>query len=168
MLPRLVAVVPPFPSDKFLTGFSLTAYRSGLLLLLLLSFAALAQDGVAPSRYLAEIELHTEAELLSVLERSDLLFSDGDLTQADPYPVRLVLHGPEARLFLKENYLAHKSTVDLAARLSALGVIDVKVCETWMGGNRVRVEQLPPFVGTVRYGPAEERRLMRDEGYVYF
>jgi len=69
---------------------------------------------------------------------------------------------------LRENYASHRATVDLAAKLSAFGIIELKVCETWMGGNRVSASQLPPFIGTVPYGPTERRRLIEEQGYVYF
>ena len=58
--------------------------------------------------------------------------------------------------------------MDLAARLSAFKVVDIKVCRTWMGGQRLDESQLPPFVATVPFGPAEEKRLMEEENYVYF
>jgi intracellular sulfur oxidation DsrE/DsrF family protein len=119
-------------------------------------------------RYLADIELHTEAELLEALQRSEHLMDEGVLGRNTSSPVRFVLHGPEARILLLQNYSQHKSTVDLAARLSAFGAVDIKVCETWMGGNRVNPSELPPFVGTVPYGPSEESRLRNEEGYIYF
>jgi hypothetical protein len=138
-----------------------------LLIGLLVSVDVVAQQNTE-SRYLVEIELHTEAELLDALERSEQLFAEGVLTQGATYPVRFVLHGPEVQVLLRENYREHKGTVDLAARLSALGIVDMKVCETWMGHNRVLPGQLPPFIGTVPYAPREARRLMREDGYDYF
>ena len=119
-------------------------------------------------RYLVEIELHTEAELRDALGRADQLFSEGRLEQGTATPVRFVLHGPEVNVLLRQNYIAHKQTVDLAARLSALGLVDMKVCETWMSRNNVSASDLPPFVGTVPYAPREKRRLMREEDYSYF
>ncbi len=120
------------------------------------------------SRYLAEMELHTAEELHGVLVRAEQLLADGALSLDAPVPVTFVLHGPEVRILLRQNYLANKSTVDLAASLSALGVVEIKACETWLGGNRIAVEQLQPFVGTVSYAPTEIRRLVKDEGYLYF
>jgi uncharacterized protein len=156
MLPPPVVVVRPSPYNALLALF-----------LFFFSAALIAQQDLEP-RYLAEIELHTEAELLDVLERSEQLLQSGALSIGTASPVRFVLHGPEVRALLRENYSQHKDTIDLAARLSALGVVDIKVCETWMGGNRISVEQLPPFIGTVPYGPGEQRRLMSEQGYVYF
>jgi len=120
------------------------------------------------SSYVAAIELHTTAELHAVLLRADKLLTEGVALQGHPASVTFVLHGPEVRSLLRQNYLQNKSTVDLAARLSALGVVDIKACETWMGGNSVNPEELQPFVGTVNYGPAEIDRLIDEEGYIYF
>ena len=118
--------------------------------------------------YVASIELHTTAELYSVLQRADQLLMDGVALQSDPAAVTFVLHGPEVRSLLRQNYRQNKAMVDLAARLSALGVVEIMACETWMGGNSVAPEDLQPFVGTVSYGPAEIRRLIAEENYLYF
>lgn len=122
----------------------------------------------AAPRYLADIELHTEAELLELLERAEALVEQGTLEPGSGEPVRFVLHGPEALSLINDNYAQHKTVVDLAARLTELDIVDIRVCETWMGGNGVMQSQLPHFVGTVRFGPAEERRLLQQDDYVYF
>lgn len=118
--------------------------------------------------YVAAIELHTTAELQSVLQRADQLLLDGVALQSDPATVTFILHGPEVRSLLRQNYRQNKSMVDLAARLSALGVVEIMACDTWMGGNSVAAEDLQPFVGTVSYGPSEIRRLVEEEDYLYF
>ena len=65
------------------------------------------------------------------------------------------------------NYARYKDTVDLAARLEAFGLIDIRICEAWMSDNQVLQSDLPPFVDTVPFGPAEARRL-EAAGYVSF
>ena len=169
MQQRLVVVVPLSQYKR--NFFGATAWPGFFLLSYALLLGAVvntqAQTSTEP-RYLVAIELHTQAELMQALRRSEQLLNEGILSQHSPSPVQFVLHGPEARILLLENYSRYKETVDLAARLSAFGVVDLKVCETWMGGNRVDVEQLPAFVGTVPYGPAEKRRLMEDQEYIYF
>lgn len=119
-------------------------------------------------QYLAEIELHTAQELRTLLERADELLAGGGLPLDSPIPVTFVLHGPEVKILLRQNYLSNKATVDLAARLSALGVVDIKACETWMGGASVAVEDLQPFVQTVPFGPSEINRLVKEQSYLYF
>jgi len=161
-------VALPSPSDS-LSLLSPLLTR-GLLLgvWLCLSAATMSQAVSQQPRYLAEIELHTEAELLQLLERAQQLSDEGVIQADSAYPVRFVLHGPEVRVLLSENYDQHRQTVDLARELSRRGLVDVRVCETWMGSQRITGDQLPPFIGTVPYGPGEERRLLREEEYVYF
>ncbi|MEH6591096.1 MAG: acyl-CoA transferase [Halioglobus sp.] len=119
-------------------------------------------------RYIAEIRLNTAAEFYSVLMRAEQMLAAGALPSTSPVPVTFILHGPEVRILLRQNYLANKSTVDLAAALSALGVVDIKACETWMGGEGIRAEELQPFVSTVAYGPAEIKRMVEEANYLYF
>lgn len=152
-------------------------HRSPLLLarwlfgLFLLWFALTSQaelqhaDGTVAPRYLADIEVHSAAELESILQRADDLNNAGELDAGEP--IVFVLHGKEGKVFLRDRYDDNKDLVDLAARLSALRVVDVRVCERWMGWQRIQVEELQPFITTVPSGPAEIDRLM-DEGYVYF
>lgn len=153
----------------------MTPLPGSFLIVFGLLFAALvfAQDNAPDtsregSYYVAAIELHTTAELHAVLERADRLLAQGLALQSDPATVTFVLHGPEVTSLLRQNYLKNKATVDLAARLSALGVVKIKACKTWMGGNAVAEEDLQPFVGTVEYGPEEIRRLVEQEDYLYF
>lgn len=108
------------------------------------------------------------AELHSVLQRADKLFADGDLQAGSNPPVAFILHGAEAKALLRDNYQQNKATVDLAARLSAFQVVDIKVCETWMNGQKIDAAMLPPFIGTVPYAPDAKKRLMEEQGYVYF
>lgn len=139
------------------------------ILLALGPWQALAQSDTAePPGYIAGIELHTAQELQTALKRAEKLLLDGRLPLGSQMPVAFVLHGPEARVLLRQNYLKYKATVDLAASLSALGVVDIKACETWMGGNRIMVEELQSFVGTVPYGPREVDRLVKEKNYLYF
>jgi intracellular sulfur oxidation DsrE/DsrF family protein len=151
-----------------ISGVTLRANAVGSLLLslgllMLLSTHALAQSG---PRYLANIELHTTAELFDVLQRSEMLFDDGELAQQSP--VAIVLHGAEARAFLRKDYSQNKSLVNLAAKLTALGAVDIQVCEVWMGSQSLDAKKLQPFVGIVTYGPSEIRRLVAEENYIYF
>lgn len=120
------------------------------------------------SRYLTRIELHTAGELMAALQRADHLYLSGEHQIGVDTPVAFVLHGPEARVFMTLNYAGNQALVNLAAKLSALDVVDIKVCKTWMGSATIDELQLLPFVGTVPYGPAEEQRLIDEEGFVYF
>ncbi len=88
---------------------------------------------------------------------------------AEPVPpIIMMLHGKEAERFLKSHYAQNQSLVDQSARLSAFGLIDVKICETWLRRNNHGLDELFPFIGTVPYGAGELERLEQDEGYVEF
>jgi intracellular sulfur oxidation DsrE/DsrF family protein len=131
--------------------------------LILLATHSVAQN---EARYLANIELHTTAELLDVLQRSEMLFDDGELVEQSP--VAVVLHGVEARAFLRQDYNQYKSLINLAARLTALGAVDIQVCEVWLGSQSLDASQLQPFVNIVPNGPREVTRLTTEENYIYF
>lgn len=145
---------------------------ASLLLSLLLSFSVFALEPVsedlpeAPG-YLARLEMNTPEELYSALLRAEMLFLDGSFLNQLP-PATLVVHGPEVAVFFKREYKQNKTLIDLAARLSAFGVVDILVCETRMGVLGRDPHELFPFVGTVPFGPAEEKRLVKDEGFLYF
>lgn len=145
---------------------------ASLLLSLLLSFSAVAlepgsEDLPEAPGYLARLEMNTPQELYSALLRAEMLFLDGSFLNQLP-PATLVVHGPEVAVFFKQDYQQNKSLIDLAARLSAFGVVDILVCETRMGVLGRDPHELFPFVGTVPFGPAEEKRLAKEEGFLYF
>lgn len=141
-----------------------------VLLLLLFSLPVFSQTTLAVDEstdlYMARIELHTAEELLQALQRSNELFQANNFVMQTP--VAFVLHGAEAKVFFRNAYQHNQQLVDLAAKLSALNVVDIKVCKTWMGMQSLDENQLMPFVDTVRLGPTEERRLMEEQGYRYF
>lgn len=104
--------------------------------------------------------------MLDVLQRLDELASRADGLPAHE-PVVMVLHGDEAETFTRANYLVCKEAVDRAARLEALGLLDVRVCERWMRDESLMQSDLPSFVDAVPDGASEEPRLER-AGYLSF
>lgn len=183
MRPRLAAVVHRFPCSSYAGLFSrclifLVATASLVCSPLSLSRQPDSQPPLSQPRwaeepatntaYLAQIELHTAAELQSALQRADKLFNDGDLRPGKNPPVAFILHGAEAKALQQNKYQQNKALVDLAARLSAFQVVDIKVCETWMKGQKIDTTMLPPFIGTVPYAPDAKKRLLEEQGYVYF
>ena len=144
-------------------------YLAALVLLLASAWVAADDTYLDPEqRYLAEIELHTADEMQAILQRTEALLLQGIIPLDGEPRVAFVLHGPEVHILLRQNYLANKPVVDLAASLSALGVVEIKACETWMGSKGINADQLQPFVATVPYGPAEERELLEQQDYVSF
>lgn len=118
------------------------------------------------SAFVARIEAHTSNEISNILERLDgILQSEQAFPSSEP--LALVLHGDEVRTFLRQNYAQNREIVDLAARLDAFQAIDIQVCETWLRGASVNKSELPAFIDTVPYGPAQENKLL-EQGYEYF
>lgn len=114
---------------------------------------------------IAILHAHTPEELSGILDEAESWAN-----QSDAYPdqpIAIVLHGDEAKPFIKQNYKMYSKLVDKAAKLDAFNVVDIKICETWMGFNGVKRDQLPPFIDTVPFGPAEESKLL-DAGYQAF
>ena len=126
------------------------------------------EDGSGEPRYVADIELQTLEQFQQLLVRADELFLAGETSTGDEPAVVFVLHGPVLSSLLRENYLGNRPTVDLAARLSAFGVIDLKACRAWMRSASVSEADLQPFVETVSYGPGEVQRIVSESNYVYF
>lgn len=146
-----------------------TRARSLPLLCLLLAFAAAAQQEFpSGDRYVADIQLETSEEFLALLNRASQLFLEGVADQQEDARVTFVLHGPVINDLLRRNYLAKREVVDLAARLTALQVIEVQACLTWMGMNGVSESDLQPFVETVSFAPGEVRRLREEKNYLDF
>ena len=138
--------------------------ESGELMGKLQSPVIISEDALG---YLARIELNNPAEVEAALQRAeDIYLSDG-IPEGIP-PVVFVLHGPEVSVFQKSNYQRYKPIVDLAARLAAFEVVDIRICRTQMRVLSQSEDGLYPFVGSVPYGPAEAKRLLEDEQYVYF
>ena len=77
----------------------------------------------------------------------------------------LVLHGPDINLFTHNNYKDNKTLVDLAAKLDAFNIIDMKICETSMSSMGVSRSEVPVFIESVPYAPTEIRNLT-DDGYI--
>ncbi|BAZ92951.1 putative threonine efflux protein [Thiohalobacter thiocyanaticus] len=157
--------------------------RNFLLVLVLLTgggpgvlqAAPLPADGDAPRAHpipeileqrhrVYDINLHEPQELRRLLQRLDEV-TPGPRPGSNPPRFALVLHGPEIEFFAIGNYAEYRDLVDLAARLDAFGVIEVKACQTRMESLGLGGDDLPAFVEIVPFGPAEVERLER-EGYV--
>lgn len=120
-----------------------------------------------PGGYLARIQLDAPDQVEAALRRAQLLYETGEIRPGDA-PLTFVLHGPEVAIFFKENYEANQVLVDLAAKLSAFEVVDMKVCETRLGVFGESRQSLAPFISTVPFGPSEISRLINEEEFVYF
>lgn len=140
-----------------------------IFLFIFLPLTSVAQEGsVEQQNYVADIELQTSEEFLNLLSRAEQLMLAGASDAGKDPKVSFVLHGPVLTHLLRENYLENKKLVDLAASLSAMDVIEVKACRTWMGSHGLTEQQLQPFIETVAYGVAEVRTLLVEKNYVNF
>ena len=77
----------------------------------------------------------------------------------------MVIHGSDIDWFTHQNYEQNRQLVDLAARLDAYDVIDMKVCKKTMSDRGVKRKDIPPFIESVPYGPTEIKKRLLD-GYI--
>lgn len=115
--------------------------------------------------YVADISLHTPEELDLLFGRIEELLERPRIETETPL-VSLVLHGPEVGFFAFQNYEQYKNLVDRAAKLAALGAIDISICKTQMDSLGIAADEVPAFLRQVPYGPAEVKRLL-ESGHVY-
>lgn len=111
-----------------------------------------------------DITLHDPGELMLLLRQLERL-GGGPQANGTQASVALVLHGPEVAYFARGHYDHYRELVDLAARLDAFHVIEVKACRTRMKALGLKPEDMPAFIELVPYGPDEVERLRR-EGYL--
>ncbi len=115
-------------------------------------------------QFVADISVHTVAELEVLLGRVEQLLERP--RGADEVPlVSVVLHGPEVDFFVLQNYEQYKDIVDHAAKLSALGGVEINICLTQMRVRGIEPDQVPAFLNQVPYGPGEVERLL-NEGFI--
>lgn len=122
--------------------------------------------GADPERVVLDISVHTEEELRVLFDRAGQL-AEKLQPAGQEASIVLVLHGPEVEFFSTRNYDSYTEIVDQAARLDALDIVDVKICQTMMKIAGVERDDIPSFIEQVPLGSAEVDRLVR-EGYVYF
>ena len=128
--------------------------------------SAPAGTTVVPDKAVLDITVHTIEELQVLFARADKL-AQAPRSATGKSSVILVLHGPEVEFFSTRNYDRYKDIVDYAARLDALDIIDVKICQTMMATRGIARDDIPPFIEQVPDGSIEVERLV-GEGYVYF
>ena len=123
------------------------------------------------SDYVARIDLNKPGQIAEALRRAEAHFQSEDYFDSlnkPTGPIAFVIFGPDVAMFFKQNYSMYKATVDLAARLSSLGVIDIKVCQESAAASGLNRDDLLPFVSPVDVGQAELTRLLEEEDYSFF
>ncbi len=162
-----MAAVPPFLSNMKLLCHAIIFMVSCLAALPSHSQSESPLDSQNSSGYVARILNDSPEEVADALLRAEKLYAEGRLPQG-ANPISIILHGPEVEIFFKDKYDEYKKIVDLAAKLSAFGVVDVRVCETQSGIMGRGRSSIHPFIGTVPFGPTEVKRLLDQQNYVYF
>jgi uncharacterized protein len=114
--------------------------------------------------YVFDVSNHSIDEFQALLTRAE------EVSQAHPddfgdLKIVMVIHGPDIDWFTQQNYEHNRQLIDLAARLDAYDIIDMKVCEQTMSARGVIREDIPSFIESVPYGPAEIEHRLRD-GYI--
>jgi uncharacterized protein len=114
--------------------------------------------------YLFDVTDHTIEELEALLVRAD------EVSQTHPkdfedLEIVMILHGPDIDLFTSQNYAENKQLIDLASRLDAYDVIDMKVCEKTMSLRGVERQDIPSFIESVPFAPTEIKQRLQD-GYI--
>ncbi|HHH45111.1 MAG TPA: hypothetical protein ENK49_13310 [Gammaproteobacteria bacterium] len=117
-----------------------------------------------PRNLVADISVHTEQELDILFTRVEQLL-DRPRSENEAPLVSIVLHGPEVAFFAVQNYAKYKGLVDRAAKLAALGAVDISICQTQMRNLGIATDQVPSFLRQVPYGPGEVERLL-ENGFV--
>lgn len=116
------------------------------------------------TRYFFDVSDHTVEELEALLVRIEEI-TDASPETFDRLEIVMILHGPDIGLFTRANYEHNRRLVDLAAKLDAFRVVDMKACEASMDSLGVNRGDIPAFIESVPYAPDEIRRL-QEQGYI--
>lgn len=128
-----------------------------LFVVLSLVFSLLVvADESTPAKYYIMPSEHNAQELLMIFERADQLQLANQNTLN---PVVLVLFGEELRLFNRKHYREQKEIVDYAARLSALGAVELRASQHEMAFMHLEPEDIPAFFIMVEDLTQEQQRL---------
>ena len=114
--------------------------------------------------YLFNLTNHSISELEALLERAE----EVTMAQSPEYQdleIVMVIHGPDIEWFKQQNYAENQKLIELAARLDAYDIIDMKVCERTMSRYGVEREDIPKFIDSVPFAPIEIQDRLND-GYI--
>lgn len=111
--------------------------------------------------YLFDVSDHSIDELEALLARAEEV-SQTHPADFEDLEIVMVIHGPDIDWFTQQNYEHHQPLVDLAARLDATNVIDMKVCERTIQDRGIAKDDLPAFIESVPYAPLEIKQRLED------
>ncbi len=114
--------------------------------------------------YVFNVSNHSVEEFQALLTRAEEV-SQAPSSDFGDLKIVMVIHGPDIDWFTQQNYEHNRQLIDLAARLDAYDIIDMKVCEQTMSARGIVREDIPSFIESVPYGPTEIKDRLRD-GYI--
>ena len=114
--------------------------------------------------YLFVVKDHSIEELEALLARAEEV-SQSKPEDFEDLEIVMVIHGPDIDFFTNQNHANNSQLIDVAARLDAFNVIDMKVCETTMSMRGVERQDIPPFIESVPFAPTEIKQRLQD-GYI--
>ncbi|HKK15282.1 MAG TPA: DsrE family protein [Gammaproteobacteria bacterium] len=122
------------------------------------------QFNIGNKRYLFDISDHTIEEMESLLSRAREI-SELNMDDYSDLEIVMIIHGPDIDWFTRKNLERNHRLIDLAAKLDAFDIIDMKVCKKTMDNRGVKREEIPAFIESVPYAPDEIKRL-NEAGYI--
>ena len=123
-----------------------------------------SQFNIGNTQYLFDVSDHSPEELEALLFRAEEI-RDTHAEGFEHLEIALALHGSDIDIFRQENYSRHKPLVDLAAKLDAFEIIDMKICQRTMSDMGVERSEVPAFIETVPYA-ANELKGLTEDGYI--
>ncbi|MGR8948742.1 MAG: DsrE family protein [Gammaproteobacteria bacterium] len=116
------------------------------------------------NRFFFNVVGHSREEVQKLLTRAQEIYESMSDDQKSSLEIILVMHGPDAQYFAKDNYEQNKSLVDSAAQLEAFGFIDLKVCAKSARSQGIDEDGFPAFIEVVPYGP-DALRTLNEQGF---
>ncbi|GEM_PF-576645 len=123
-----------------------------------------AEPEIENKSYLFDVTDHSIEELEALLVRAEEV-SQTHPADFEDLKIVMIIHGPDIDLFTSQHYEENKQLIDLASRLDAYDVIDMKVCEKTMTLRGVDRQDIPSFIESVPYAPIEIKQRLQD-GYI--
>lgn len=114
--------------------------------------------------YLFDVSEHTIEEMESLLVRANDI-SELEMHDYPDLEIVMIIHGPDIDWFTPKNHERNRKLVNLAEKLDALDIIDMKVCEKTMQSRSIKPEDIPAFIEPVPYAPDEIKRL-NNKGFI--
>lgn len=111
--------------------------------------------------YLFDVSDHSIEELKALLIRAEEI-SEKNKKDFEKFKIIMVLHGRDINWFTHQNYETNRELINMAAELDKKNIIDMKACKITMRILRIKSNEIPEFIETVPYGPAEINKVKHE------